>query len=162
MKHFAIRILMLAGLVMTTMTATYAQEATKVQDAVNKIVEKYENTEGVSCMTVVKGGGLEMIKMALNQEFGKSFMKGVTSITIIEYSEASQETCMAIRKDLDIFQSLLKDYDIEDEKEFAENDYVKCFAAEETGKLSDFVIAVENDSSKAVMYMAGEILIEEL
>ena len=162
MKQFVIRLMMCACLVMTTMTAAYAQEASKVQEAVNKIVEKYENTEGVSCMTVVKGGGLEMIKMALKKEFGKSFMKGVTSITIIEYGEASQETCTAIRKDLDIFKSLLKDFNIGEEKEFSDNDYVRCFAAEETGKLSDFVIAIENGSSKAVMYMAGEIQIEEL
>ena len=85
----------------------------------------------------------------------------MTSITLIEYSEASEETCIALRKDLDAFMAHLKEFDVSKEKEFADNDYIRCFASEsDSGTLSDFVIALENDKSKMVMYMAGKIKVE--
>lgn len=160
MKHLMIVITIFAAFFFATAQIADAQENTKVQQAVNEIVKKYENTDGVSCMTLVKGGGLELIKTALNKEFGKSFMKGVTSITIIEYSEASKETSASLRKDLDVFQTLLQDFKIGEEKEFADNDYIRCFASEKEGVLSDFVIAMEDGESKTIMYMAGKIIIE--
>ena len=102
-----------------------------------------------------------MVKMMLKKEFGKDFMKGVTSITIIDYSDASEETCMALRKDLDAFMSILQEFDVSKEKQFADNDYIRCFAsASESKVLSDFVIALENEESKMLMYMAGTIKIE--
>ena len=116
MKHIMIVITIFAAFFFAAAQIADAQENTKVQQAVNEIVKKYENTDGVSCMTLVKGGGLELIKTALNKEFGKSFMKGVTSITIIEYSEASKETSASLRKDLDVFQTLLQDFKIGEEK----------------------------------------------
>lgn len=113
-------------------------------------------------MTVVKGGGLEMLKMMFNKEFGKEFMRGVTSITLIEYSDASEETCTTLHKDLDVFLSLLQEFDVSKEKQFADNDYIRCFAsATESDTLSDFVIALENDESKMIMYMAGKIVFKE-
>ena len=140
---------------------SYAQQPHSVESTMNEIVKKHEASQDVNCMTVVKGGGLEMIKMMLNNEFGKDFMKGVTSITIIEYSDASEETCNALRKDLDAFMSILQEFDITKEKQFADNDYIRCFASvTESGTVSDFVIALENEESKMVMYMAGTIKIE--
>lgn len=137
------------------------QQPATVESTVNDIVRKYEESQGVNCMTVVKGKGLDMVKMMFNKEFGKEFMKGVTSITIIEYSEAPEETCMSLRKDLDAFLSLLQEFDISNEKQFADNDYIRCFvSASDSKTLSDFVIALENDESKMIMYMAGKIVIE--
>ena len=137
------------------------QQPATVESTVNEIVRKYEESQGVNCMTVVKGKGLDMVKMMFNKEFGKEFMKGVTSITIIEYSEAPEETCMSLRKDLDAFLSLLQEFDISNEKQFADNDYIRCFvSASDSKTLSDFVIALENDESKMIMYMAGKIVIE--
>jgi predicted lipoprotein len=68
-------------------------------------------------MTVTKGFGLSMVKMKFNKQFGKEFMKGVTRITVIEYSEASQQTCQSLHKELDAFSSLLKEADIGKEKD---------------------------------------------
>ena len=48
-------------------------------------------------------------------------------MSIIEYSDASKETCMAIRKDLDTFTSLLKEFDLSGEKKFSNNSFVRCF-----------------------------------
>ena len=154
------RIMMIAAFIFAAVPAVFAENGSKVEKAVNEIVSKYENTEGVSCMTLVKGGGLEIIKAALNKEFGKSFMKGVTSITLIDYSDASPEICTSLRKEMDVFLTMLQDFKIGDVNEFADNDYIRCFAAENDGVLSDFVIAMENGDSKTVMYMAGKIIIE--
>lgn len=148
---------MLVALLMITGVSLYAQSATPVEKAMAQIVAKYENTKGVDCITATKGSGLEMMKMMLNKQLGKSFMKGVTSITIIEYSEASAQVCQSLRKDLDIFTSLLEELDAK------EDGYSRCFASPSKsgeGKLSDFIIAIEDDETKTIMYMAGEITIQ--
>ena len=151
------------ALVMMSMLSGYAQAPSAVEMEVSKIVKKYDNVKGVDCISVTKGSGLELFKMMLNKKFGKSFMKGVTGIVIIEYSDASEETCMSLRKDLDVFLSLLQEFNIGKEKEFANNDYIRSFASVslDTGTLSDFVIALENEESKTIMYMAGEIKVEK-
>lgn len=152
---------LLIALFIASLINCSAQQSSSVQSTMDQIVKKHETSQGVSCMTVAKGSGLEMLKMMFNREFGKEFMKGVTSITLIEYSEASEETCIALRKDLDAFMAHLKEFDVSKEKEFADNDYIRCFASEsDSGTLSDFVIALENDKSKMVMYMAGKIKVE--
>ena len=144
------------------MTPAYAQNSSKAEKTINDIVARYDGTQGVECMSVVKGSGLELIKMTLNKEFGKSFMKGVTSITIIDYSEASQETCTSLRKDLDVFLSVLQEFDLSEEESFSKNEYLRCFSAvSDSGTLSDFVIAVEDDKTKMLMYMAGTIQVEQ-
>ena len=155
--------LILATLLLAATTlSSYAQTNVNVEKAVNNIVKKHENSTGVNCMTVVKGNGLEMIKMMLNKEFGKDFMKGVTSITIIDYSDASEDVCAVLRKDLDAFLSILKEFDVSKEKQFSDNDYIRCFASvSESGTVSDFVIALEDEEkSKMIMYMAGAIKVE--
>ena len=166
MRYYFTKIsILLTVLFMAISFNCHAQESTKVSDAVNKLTEKYNDVEGVDCMTVVKGGGLEMLKLLLNKEFGKSFMKGVTSITIIDYSDASIETCNSIRKDLDVFMSFLEEFDLKDEENFSDNDYIRCFASsavetEKSATISDFVVALESENSKTMMYMAGKIVVE--
>ena len=114
-------------------------------------------------MTVAKGSGLELFKTMLKQEFGKTFIKGVTSITIIEYSDAPAETCKELHQDLDLFLSLLQEFDLSKEKDFSDNSFLRCFASEseaEEGTLSDFVAAIEDDKSKMLLYMAGQIKVD--
>ena len=161
MTHYIKILILLVAMLFPSLADGNVQQPTTVESTVNEIVRKYEESQGVNCMTVVKGKGLDMVKMMFNKEFGKEFMKGVTSITIIEYSEAPEETCMSLRKDLDAFLSLLQEFDISNEKQFADNDYIRCFvSASDSKTLSDFVIALENDESKMIMYMAGKIVIE--
>ena len=150
--------LVLVALLLATFVNAFAQLSSDVETAMSQIVAKYDGQKGISCMTVAKGSGLEMMKIMFNREFGKEFMKGVTSITLIDYSDASEETCMTLRKDLDAFLPLLQEFDLRKEKQFSDNDYIRCFASQaESGTLSDFVIALENEKSKMVMYMAGNI-----
>ena len=161
MKNVIKRLSLLVALCMMTIVAAHAQETSMVEVKVNAMVKKYDNVKGVDCMSLVKGRGLEMLKMMFNKEFGKDFMKGVTSITIIDYSDASEEICLSIRKDLDDFLSLLEEFNVGKEKAFADNDYIRSFAkTSDLGTLSDFVIALENKGSKTIMYMAGDIKVE--
>ena len=152
---------LIATLLMAVHINCYAQPSADVESTMNDIVTKHEKSKGVSCVKVVRGKGLEMLKIMFNREFGKDFMKGVTSITIIDYSDAAEDICETLRKDLDAFLSYLLEFDVSKEKQFSDNNYIRCFASEpESNTLSDFVIALENDKSKMVMYMAGKIQVE--
>lgn len=138
-----------------------AQSSEGVEVAMDKIIEKYEETQDVNCISLTKGLMLEVIKKKFSGEFGKDFMKGVRKMSIIEYSDASKETCMAIRKDLDTFTSLLKEFDLSGEKKFSNNSFVRCFALNaDDSSLSDFLIAMEDEEAKMVLYMAGVIKIQ--
>ena len=162
MMNMMKRIALLIALVLMTFVGGYAQEPSQVEKTVDAIVKKYDDVDKVECFTVTKGNGLEMLKMLFNKQFGKDFMRGVTSITVINYSDASEETCLALRKELDAFVTLLEEFNLSGEKKFADNDYVRSFASasSDAGTLSDFVVAIEKEDSKMVMYMAGEIKVE--
>ena len=155
------RITLLIAFCIASIFAGYAQEATPVEKLVKEIVKKYEDTKGVNSISVAKGSGLEMVKMMFNKKFGKEFMKGVTAITVIDYSDASQEVCQSLRKDVDGFLTLLQEFNVGKEKEFADNDYIRSFASvSDDGTFSDFVVAVEDKESKTIIHMAGKIKVE--
>ena len=160
-KLFKVIILTMLMLASTAVNG-YSQESSKVQTAVSELVRKYDGKPGVTCMTAEKGSGLGMLKMILKDEFGKSFLKGVTRITLIIYAEASQEICDSIHKDMDIFLSMLEEFPLGNEEEFADNQYIRCFAAENgAGRLSDFVSAIEDKDMRCLVYMSGDIDIED-
>ena len=155
----------LVALILMAGFSAFAQNP-KVEQVMAEMVKKYENTKGVDCFTAVKGQGLEIMKLALRGKMGKDFMKGVTSITIIHYSDASEAVCQELRKDLDVFTSLLEEFnwkEDKDNKEAAGNSYTRCFActsAAAEGTLSDFVIAIEAEGAKTIMYMNGVITVK--
>lgn len=162
MKCFMKRITFLVVMIMMTFAAAYSQVPSQAEKVVGELVKKYENVEGVDCLSVVKGGGLEMVKLMLSKELGRSFMKGVTSITIIDYSSASQETCLSLRKELDAFLSILEEFDISEDNSFADCDYIRSFAltSETEESISDLIIAMEDKNTKSIMYMAGKIKLQ--
>ena len=161
MKGLIKRAILAAALLAAATVYGHAQNSTEVEKAVNEIVSRYDDVDGVECVTVTKGNGLEMIKLMFINQFGKDFMKGVRSITIINYSEASETTCQAIRNEFNVFITLLEEFKVGNEAQFADNDFIRCFASSSGEKtVSDFVIALENSDSKMFMYMAGEIKVE--
>ena len=161
MKSFIKNVIILVALSMLTMLTSYAQTSSKVETKMKQLVTKYEEVKGVDCMTVTNGFGLGLVKMMFNKQFGKEFMKGVTAITVIDYSDASQQTCQTLRKELNAFTSLLEEVKFGEEKEFADFDLVRCFVMSSDDKtISDFIIAVENKDSKMIMYMAGKIKVK--
>ena len=152
---------MFLALSIATMFVGYAQEPSKVEAKVKEIVKQYENVKGVECFEFAKGSGLGIVKMAFNQQFGKDFMKGVRSITIINYSDASNEVCQALHQELEAFSSLLEEIKPKEDKGSSNKGYSRSFAAIANGNtMSDCVIAIEDDESKMMMYMAGDIVVE--
>jgi hypothetical protein len=160
MKQIIVKLTLSVALYIMTIAAASAQEPSEVEAKVNELAKKYENVKGVDCVSVTKGSGLGLVKAMLNKEFGKDFMKGVTSINFINYSDASQETCQSLRKELDGFLSLLEEFKDED-KESTDYEFVRSFALPiDKNTISDFVIAMEDKESKMIIYMAGKIKID--
>ena len=161
MKQNITKMVLLVAMLVMTIVAGYAQEPSKVEAKVKEIVKQYENVKGVECFEFAKGSGLGIVKMAFNQQFGKDFMKGVRSITIINYSDASNEVCQALHQELDAFSSLLEEIKPKEDKDSSNKGYSRSFASISNGNtMSDFVIAIEDDESKMMMYMAGDIVVE--
>ena len=162
MKRFMKKFVLLIAMCAMTMMAGYAQEPSQVATKVDELVKKYENTKGVEAMVATKGSGLGLLKMMFNQQFGKNFMKGVSSITIINYSDASPEVCLALHNELEVFEALLEEFDMSKEQESTNNDYIKCLASisKEDKSISDFIFAAEDKEPKMIMYMAGKIQVE--
>ena len=155
------KLVVFLALSIAAMFVGYAQEISKVEAKVKEIVKQYENVKGVECFEFAKGSGLGIVKMAFNQQFGKDFMKGVRSITIINYSDASNEICQALHEELDAFSSLLEEIKPKENKGSSNKGYSRSFASISNGNtMSDFVIAIEDDESKMMMYMAGDIVVE--
>ena len=168
MRKIMKKIVLLVALCMMTMVAGYAQEPSKVEAKIAEIVKKYENTKGVDSMSVVKGKGFGFgfVKIMFTAQFGKEFMKGVTCITVIDYGDASEEVCIALRKELDVFKSMLEEFEMgekDKEKELESLSFLRSFASvsKEDKTISDFIIAAEEKDSKMIMYMAGKIKVQE-
>lgn len=162
MKNSVKIIVLFMALSIISIGGAYAQEPSKAEIKVNEIVKKYDDVKGVDCMTVKKGLGLNMVKMMFKKQFGKGFMKGVTSITIIDYSDAPQQTCLSLRKEFDAFNSLLQEIKIGEEKDLADIDYIRSFATKkDDNTLSDFIVVSEDKKNKVLMYMAGKIKVEK-
>ena len=163
MKSFKLKMALLAALLFFGVKVGYANEPTVVAQAVADMAAKYENTEGVDCMVGTKGNGLGLVKMALKAQLGKSFLKGVTAMTIIDYSKGSAEVCESIKADANIFLSMLEEIDLtKGEKKIDDSSYLRCFAAvNENRTISDFVMLMENNEMKWMIYMEGEIKVEE-
>lgn len=139
----------------------FAQEPSVTEDLVRDMVGKYENVKGVESNIFVKGEGLELVKTMMKKEFGKEFMKGVTCIIIMEYSEAENDTCMSIRDDIGSFSAMLTEIDLKNGEIDKEGDYLRCFAHEiSDGNLSDFLVLIEDEESKMMMYMGGALYLE--
>lgn len=154
---------MLAALIMFTGVSLSAHKPGEVNKAIDELVNKYDGKAGVECVIATNGSGLELIKMTLNKEMGKEFMKGVTSITIIDYSDAPAEICQSLRKDLDRVTSLVEQFDLTGNKDISDNDKTQCYACTSNindGKISDFIIVIEEDKSKTIMYMEGDLVVK--
>lgn len=155
-RYILLAVFLIAGV------TVHAEEPAKIEKAVFDLVSRYEGVEGVETQSFVKGEGLELVKMMLNKEFGRKFMKGVTSIVIMEYKDASQQVCQDIRGELDSFTSILTEIDFNGDEEVSENDFARCFISEsESGSVGDFLIAMEDKETKMLIYMGGEIHMEE-
>ena len=160
MKKILFRTTLLLALMFANLTAS-AQQPVKVEDTVKQIVEEYDKVKGVECLTMDGGIGLGMMKSMFKQKFGKEFMKDVTLIVLINYSNASNETAAALRKRLESFSTVLKEFKLDDSQN--KDSYMRCFATLNGQKsLSDFMVLVEEGDSRMYIYMGGNLSIEKL
>lgn len=140
----------------------YAASQVKVEDSIIKMATEYENVSGVDCMMISQGEGLGLFKVLLNKQFGRKFMKDVTSVVIIDYSAASAEVVAELRAKVASFNGVLQEFDL-GEDELAEGEYVKCLAKVLSDVvISDFLINMEDAESKMLLYMGGELNIENM
>lgn len=149
-------------LAMIASGTVYAAKPVKVEDSLKQLAAEYEKVEGMDCMVIQKGEGLGLIKAMFNQQFGRKFMKGVTSMIIIDYTNASEETALALRQRIEAYKEVLDEFDISDE-ELNEGEYLKSYAKiNSKTSISDFMILMEDNESKMLLYMGGELNIEKL
>ena len=137
-----------------------ANQPVKIEASVKQIATDFEKTDGVDCIVVEDGVSLTIIKQLFKQKFGKDFMKGVTSMVIIDYSKASNETYTAIRKRIDAYSATLQVFNIPDAGD------IKCFASvnnsNETANISNLMVLIENSENRLFVYMGGVINIDKL
>jgi hypothetical protein len=168
MKQIVKKVILFVALCVIATSYCYAQEPSKVETKVKEIVKRYEKVKGVESVTVSKGRGLGLVKMMLSEQLGKDFMKGITSIIIINYSDAPQEVCLELRKEFDSFKSILQEFDPDKgkdkskEKGASDDGTTRGFASisESDKSVSDLIISIEDKESKMIMYMAGKIKFE--
>ena len=162
MKHFIKSLVLLVAMTLFTGVGLHAQEPVSVDGAMNKLVKKYDDTKGVDCIVLTKGLSLSLVKSAMEDQLGKDSMKGVRSMTIIDYSSASAQVCQELYKDLEAVASLLEEFDMS-EDERSKKGTKRCFAGAvnpKNGKVSNLLIITDDGRDKMVIYMAGNIAVK--
>lgn len=139
-------------------SALYADSGSRGgKEDVMAFVDKYGETEGFDANTFVKGEGLGLLKSMLNKEFGRSFMRGVDIVTMIDYSKVSPSVSDSIRHDYDRIFSKFNEIEIPDSTK--NNAYVRCFIKRqnEGSDVTDFITITEDKEVKVFFYMGGLI-----
>ena len=160
MKQRVLSLILAVAFAFTSIAAA-AQQTTNIEAIVRQIAKEFDDTKGVDCMVLEKGVALGMVKGAFKPMFGSAFMKNVTSMVIIDYSDASEEICNAIRSKVEGFSKLLDDL-TPDKSEQKEGEYTRCYATINGTSISDFMIIMESDKNKMFLYMGGVLDIEKL
>ena len=70
--------------------------------------------------------------------------------------------CQALRKEVDECQKYLTEFNLGDGKASSEQGNIRAFALPiDERSISDFVVSMEHESGKMIVYMAGEIKVPE-
>lgn len=139
-----------------------AQQSVNIEPKIKAIASEFENSKGVDCVEISEGLGLTMVKKAFTPQFGKEFMKDVTSMVIIDYSDASNDVCSAIRRRVESLSAYLEEYTPKDNS-VKEGEYLKSYATVKDKKhISNFVVITESGKDKIFIYMGGVLNIEKL
>ena len=161
MKLRVLTTILAAAFIFTNLEAT-AQQKVDIEKSVKQMAAEFDNTKGVDCMVIDQGASLGMIKAAFKPKFGKEFMKDVTSMIIIEYSNATAEVRSAIRAKIESITAHLQDFS-PGNGESKDGQYTKGYATiNGTTSISDFMIVMEDDDNKMFLYMGGVLNIEKM
>lgn len=138
--------------------SVYADNANRSgKEDVMAFVDKYKAVDGFDANTFVKGEGLGFLKSMLNKQFGKSFMKGVDIVTMIDYSKVPASVRDSIRYDYDRIFSKFNEVEIPDSTK--KEAYVRClFKRQNEGSdITDFITITEDKEAGVFFYMGGLI-----
>jgi hypothetical protein len=127
--------------------------------AMQNLAKKYEDSKNITSAVLVKGSGLELMKVMLRKEFSKD----VDMIIIVEYADATESEASVIRSEVASLAKGLEKAELpEDEKPKAKHlaTYYKLNADKKS--MSDMIILMESDEEKCVMYLGGVIRDESL
>ena len=162
MKNRVFRLVLLLAAVSASWTVSAASQQSVI-DSVKQIIAEFKDTKGVNSMVIQKGQGLGLVKAILKPKLGKAFLDGVTSIIIIEHSKASNEVCESLQNRLNAYSETLRDFQFNN-NEFGGGERVRGFVAidETTMVGSDLVMFVEDKGAKLLIYMGGELKVENL
>ena len=160
MKKVLLKSVLLLAFVFAGWSASAGQPS-DVGESVRKMAKEFEKEKGVECMVVEKGLIIGIIKASFKAKFGKEFMKDVTSMVIINYSEASNEVAETFRKRVDSYAGVLQEMKPNKENT-EEGHYEKCYAKLDETSLSDMMILIEDKESRIFLYMDGKLNLEKL
>lgn len=147
---------------MLTSVTLNAANPVKVEESVKQMAVEFENKEGMDCMVIEKGEGLGLIKAMFKQHFGRKFMKGVTSMVMIDYTNATNEVRDLFKSKVAAVANTLKEFDL-GEMDLEEGEYVKSYASSHgENSVTDFMIMMEDKESMMFLYMGGELIIDQL
>lgn len=133
------------------------------KDDVMSFLAKYQDVKGFESQTFVKGEGLGIVKAQMGKKMGKTFMRGVTIISMVEYSEVAPQVCDSIHADYGKYFSKFLDVEVPDSSK-KDISYSRTFLMLEEDKsaITDFITIIEDKEVKVFLYMGGEIKSDDL
>jgi hypothetical protein len=152
-----------ASVVLSLSAMAQSADTQNPRKAMQNLANKYEDSKNITSAVLVKGSGLELMKVMLRKEFSKDVIKGVDMIIIVEYADATESEASVIRSEVASLAKGLEKAELpEDEKPKAKHlaTYYKLNADKKS--MSDMIILMESDEEKCVMYLGGVIRDESL
>ena len=161
MKQSLFRAILAVALAFTGLGVA-AQQNTNIEERVKQEAAEFDNTKGVNCLVLSQGAGLGMVKTAFKAKFGNAFMKDVTSMVIIDYSDASAEVCSALHSKIASIAEQLQDF-TPDNEDAKDGKYVKSYATVQgETNISDFMIITEDGKDKIFLFIGGILNTDKL
>ena len=122
-----------------------------------------EDSKNITSAVLVKGSGLELMKVMLRKEFSKDVIKGVDMIVLVEYADATESEADAIRSEVETLAKGLEKVEIPEGEKPKANRLGTYIQVSADGKsISDMIILIEEGDEKCVMYFGGVICDDEL
>ena len=93
--------IVMCALVAISFSAVAQTKELSVREKMIELAKKYKDGNEVESFTFNKGIGLSTVKLALRNEMGKDFLKGIDMMIFISYDEAPAEMVAKLYKELE-------------------------------------------------------------
>lgn len=156
--------MLLCALVVLSLSAmAQSADTQNPRKAMQNLATKYEDSKNITSAVLVKGSGLELMKVMLRKEFSKDVIKGVDMIVLVEYADATESEADAIRSEVETLAKGLEKVEIPEGEKPKANRLGTYIQVSADGKsISDMIILIEEGDEKCVMYFGGVICDDEL